>query len=152
MARPRDSQRSKVYRSERHLSDHMKRYGGRLETVPEMQAWIDEINRSRWLKGYIKRHPHGIAYRPITVTDGRARRRACAELYVKRAYVKVPRWCRSKLVLLHEMAHVYTPVYVAWHGPEFCACYLDFVGRWLGREAKAELKAAFIKCSVKHRR
>ena len=159
--RKRDFQRSKVYRSERDLSAGLGEYGGRVETIPEIQKWINQIVASRWMKGYLSRqrnrgrkHAIGHPGKSVRVTDGRGRRTACAQLNGNQtAEIKMPKWSRSKLVILHELTHVYTNWrYPAWHGRQFCANYLEFVKRWIGKEAHSELKASFDRNKVKYRR
>ena len=150
MARPRDSQRKRVYDAEWRID--FSTYGGRLETVEALQHWTNKINNSRWMSGFVTKHSPGIMYRPVTVKDGRSRRRAGAHIYLRTAEIPIPKWCRSKLMILHEMAHIYTPLYVAWHGQDFCATYLDLTRRWLGKDAHTDLKNAFIESKVKFRR
>lgn len=156
--RRRDFQRSKVYRAERDMDTQLGEYGGRLETIPEIRTWIDEINGSRWMKGYVNRHRDHqleVGHTKIVVGDGRSRIKPCAELfrYNYTAIVKFPKWGRSRLIVLHELTHVYTNwIIPAWHGREFCANYLEFVKRWLGQDARAELQASFQRNGVKFRR
>jgi hypothetical protein len=91
----------------------------------------------------------------IRIGDGRGRRKPCAELsgWHSAVTLKFPRWGRSRLIILHEICHVYTNwFYPAWHGREFCANYLEFIRRWLGRDEHAEVKASFQRNGVKFRR
>lgn len=137
MENERDSQRSKVYAAERATS----MWGSeRLETVPEIEKWL----KSRLaLVAIQRRYGQWINKRPIYVGDGHARHNAGGD----GRGIYMPTWSRTKLVILHELAH--TIVWrrygsqTAGHGWQFCATYLDLVRFILGAEAGEELKAAF---------
>lgn len=150
-ARPRDSQRQKVYDAEDAI------HGKDLPTVPEMQEYIDAILRKRWFKN---RYPN---IKQVKVQDGRGRRRAVGIYRWTYSIIKMPRWARCEMVLLHELAHVVTDgrkgVFgaskhaVASHGPEFARNFLDLVYWKMGREAGDTLRASFKEKRVKlHRR
>jgi putative metallohydrolase (TIGR04338 family) len=64
------------------------------------------------------------------VTDGRGRRHACGS----RAEIKLPRWARTRPVVLHECAHGLAD---DKHGPRFVARYVDLLERFLGMERAA---------------
>lgn len=104
---PRDSQRAKVYRAQEQLPK-----GKHLETVAEMQAYVDKMHSTRWFQ---KRW-----FRPysIKVKDGRGRRHACAWW----DQIKMPKWSRYEIYVLHEIAHLMPKgvnYAVASHGREF---------------------------------
>ena len=95
---------------------------------------------------------------PVTVSDGRRRRRACA--YGTRE-IGMPRATRTQWVVLHELAHVVcarvesgmryderTP----GHGWRFAEIYLYLVKTHLGQDRHDALKAAFKKHHVRFRR
>lgn len=142
----RDSQRSKVYRAECiALADRSER----LETVPEMQQYVDKILRSRWFKGKWD-------YLAIQVKDGRGRSRACGGYYgFGTGYIKMPKWSRTRYVVLHEMAHVITGMEHrsegTIHGRRFMRVYLALVGRWMGKAAAADLRSRCKEHRVKWR-
>lgn len=137
----RDTQRKKLYTAERFLQ--YPKEGGRaavrIETVPEIQAWVDRMIASAWWQ---KRYPH---VQRITVKDGRGRRIACAGY----RSITLPKWSRSKAVILHEIAHVVTSSRVAWHGWEFADNLLKLVGHWVGGEEAELLKQSFKKHRVR---
>lgn len=67
------------------------------------------------------------------VTDGRGRRRACyAPL---RCVIKLPRWARNPLTVLHEVAHHIVRDRPA-HGPQFATLYAQLLERYLDIPAK----------------
>ena len=55
----------------------------------------------------------------------------------------------SMEVLLHEVAHVWTPTQFAWHGPEFCRVLLDLTERVQGWNMRMGLAGVFTKFRVK---
>ena len=139
--RMRDSQRSKVYEAEKGLDAF---YGPRLSweatqafarrVVRESKSWGNWDTGARW----------------IEVRDGRGRSNAggCSR------YIAMPRWSRTRLVIIHELAHTCQhrsryPYEDAAHGPVFARIYLDLVEEFLGREVSSELALAFRKCKVR---
>jgi len=146
----RDSQRSKVYRAEDTVT--VPEALERLETVEEMQAWVDKIVRTRWWRVYKlpsaskAKHRAGrlISYGKITVKDGRARRSASGW----RGSIKMPKWSRTKLIVLHEVAHAIQTESPS-HGRQYARIYLDLVTRFIGPEAGRQLKAAYVKHHVR---
>lgn len=156
--RPRDSQRRKVYNSEQAHS-LWTWDAHQYESIQEVQEWVTKICNTRWFKNRFPNyaviadsmfHKEG-----IKVLDGRGRRRPCGST---RGFIKLPKWSRSDLVILHEISHVVTrrknrhlPL-TAFHGREFCANYLALVRRFLGKDAGDELKASFKKHKAKYTR
>lgn len=140
MARPRDSQRKRVYDAERAAFPGM--FDGHL-SVSEMQALIDKWCSSRVLQ---RRYPK--AERPPTVADGRGRRRGG---HVGRE-LRMPRMTRTKPYLLHELAHHLTHRSDrASHGWEYAECMLYLVRVFLGLGASKTLEATYKAHRVKYR-
>jgi putative metallohydrolase (TIGR04338 family) len=140
----RDSQRSKVYKAERTL-DQFYKNGMSIEDVRE---FVDKIMDSNWLNG---KYPRAYVNGKVIVKDGRGRRKAGGCF----AYITMPKWSRSKLVVLHELAHSitdrqYEGYGVASHGREFCSIYISLIRRWMSKDVGRALKAAFKTCRVKH--
>lgn len=146
----RDSQRSKLYKAEGQVKNLKARE--RLETVPEMQTWVDQIVGSQWwlnyrvpavdptIRQYVGIQDYGPPqHRTIRVDDGRGRR--CAHGY-SHGVIALPRWCRTRMMVLHEVAHTIQMEEPA-HGRHYARIYLDLFRRWLGKAAYLELKAAF---------
>lgn len=139
--RPRDSQRSKVYRAE------LPR-GRRFETVAEMQAYCDRLHGSAWFQ---RRWPR---LRGFRIHSGAGNRRATCS-WGLHPTIKMPRWARVESVLLHEVAHAC--VYerygrsVAAHGPEFVSTLLELLRRQCGDGVWREQKEMFVAAKVKHR-
>jgi len=160
--RPRDSQRSKVYAAERK---HSQWYDdNQYANLGEIQSWVDSICKSRWFINRFPRHAldkkaimkYGRSADGIKVLDGRGRQRPCGST---RGFIKLPKWSRFELVILHEIAHVVTTRYStnnrklpAYHGRDFCANYLTLVRRFLGKEAGKELRECFKRHKVKYTR
>ena len=161
---PSDNQRKRVYDSEFDIDDrpwdshkrcNKSTRGGRLETVGEIEDFVNAIHRSRWFKGFLRKQNPQMYIRAIFIHDGRGTRKGFAWRYLNgNAVLNLPRWSRSKLIILHELAHVITPDCgcYASHGSEFCANYLELVRRWIDKDTHAALKDSFREHRVKHRR
>ena len=116
--RPRDSQRARLYRAEGTVDA-----GRRLPTVERMQAWVDGLVATDW---FVARWGE----RSFEVRPGFGHRRATAD--AGNGILQMPKWARSELVLLHEIAHCLTPLTVASHGPEYAGVLLALVRRGMG--------------------
>jgi putative metallohydrolase (TIGR04338 family) len=128
-ARPRDSQRARLYRAE-GLVDA----GRRLPTVERMQAWVDGLVATAW---FVARWGD----RSFDVRPGFGHRRATAD--AANGVLQMPKWARSELVLLHEVAHCLTPASVASHGPEYAGVLLALIRRGIGPGTAQRLEDAF---------
>lgn len=145
MARPRDNQKSKLYKADDVI------HGQDLPTVADMQDYVDDMTRRAWWK---RRYP-GVA--SIEVRDGRGRRSANGSYdgWRRAGRVKMPRWSRYEAVLLHEVAHCATTSKygrsVASHGPEYAKIFIELVQWRMGKEEADKLRASFKKHRVKYR-
>jgi len=128
-ARPRDSQRARLYRAE-GLVDA----GRRLPTVGRMQAWVDGLVATDW---FVARWGE----RSFEVRPGFGHRRATAD--AANGVLQMPKWARSELVLLHEVAHCLTPLTHASHGPEYAGVLLALARRGMGPATGQRLEDAF---------
>ncbi|HUV93916.1 MAG TPA: hypothetical protein VMX14_03685 [Anaerolineae bacterium] len=142
MTRARDSQRSKVYNGE---DEYWVAVGN--HSIPEVwqiQRWVNRIVDSPW---WTQRWPHVIV---VQVNDGRRRRNACGQyLGGGTGLIKVPRPCRRKMVILHELAHVVTPDVHPWHGEVFVGRFLALVDKWMGQLEGLALRWFLSKNGVK---
>jgi putative metallohydrolase (TIGR04338 family) len=150
----RDSQRQRVYDSERlafeGLQNRAEPYKTRPEykTVAECQGFVDEVTLSPTWK-YLC--PPELSPRYVTVTDGRGRRRGGA---TARDTIAMPKFARRQWYLLHELAHV-----ALWdgtqagewpaHGPEYVCAYLHLLREVLGPEPHAALTEAMAAHRIK---
>lgn len=130
--RPRDSQRSKLYKSEPHFPPDFK-------TVDQCQAFADSVMANRWVRARWKQS--------VTVKDGRGRSSASGGTSGR---LNLPLWSRSRYVILHEMAHVLTPYQYAAHGPEYAGVLLSLIHHILGAEQAAKLRASFKENRVRY--
>lgn len=126
--RPRDSQRARLYRAEGAVHS-----GCRLPTVDRMQAWVDGLVATDW---FVARWGD----RSFEVRPGFGHRRATAD---QNGVLQMPKWARSELVLLHEVAHCLTPLTVASHGPEYAGILLALARRGMGPGTAQLLEDAF---------
>lgn len=126
--RPRDSQRTRLYRAESEVAT-----GRRLPTVEHMQAYVDELVGAAW---FLARW----GSTRIEVRPGYGHRRATAD---ENGVLQMPRWARTELVVLHEVAHCLTPAAFAAHGPEYAGALLALVRRAMGVAPAQALEDAF---------
>lgn len=132
--RLRDSQRSREYDAERQAFTSADGFSGPplFKTAAECQSFVDDVCRTEGIE-------------PIMVKDGRGRVNAGA--YFASRTITLPRWARSRHVILHEIAHHMNrdlnPAPLAPHGPEFARTYLDLVRRILGSDEALSLLACF---------
>ena len=113
-ARPRDFQRARVYRWE---AEHVFPLAADRLSLEQCRALVERAYRWREAPG------SDPGWAPPTVTDGRGRRHACGS----RAAIKLPRWARTRAVVLHECAHGMAD---DQHGPGFVAAYVVLLERF----------------------
>lgn len=133
-ARPRDAQRARLYRAESSVAP-----GRRLPTVERMQAYVDALVGAGW---FVARW----GARSFDVRPGFGHRRATADA---NGLLQMPKWARSELVLLHEVAHCLTPVTCAAHGPEYAGVLLSLARRAMGPGTAQALEDAFARERVR---
>ena len=125
----RDSQRARLYRAEGEVDT-----GRALPTVPLLQAYVDDLVQTDWFEARW-------GTRSIQVRPGHGHRRATAD---EHGVLQMPRWARSELVLLHEVAHCLTPPGCAPHGAEYAGILLCLVRRRMGLAPAQALEEAFL--------
>jgi putative metallohydrolase (TIGR04338 family) len=133
-ARPRDSQRARLYRAEGEVDP-----GRRLPTVERMQAYVDGLAGADWFLA--RWGPQSFEVRP-----GFGHRRATA---TEEGVLQMPKWARTELVLLHEVAHCLTPTTCAAHGPEYAGVLLALARRGMGPGTAQALEDAFARQRVR---
>lgn len=144
--RARDSQKKKLYASE----DKVDAKTPDLESMLYVKLFADKVVGS----AYYRKH---YGHMTVDVRDGRRRRSACASGgYNGHGIIRMPRWSRSKMIVLHELSHLavaynHKDVGVTWHGREFARIYLDLVRHVLGDAKAEELKASFKAHGVKYK-
>ena len=143
---PRDTQRGRLYQAENEVKAVLRDV---LPTVGQMQSFVDEILRSRWLQGQFGTR----MLSPITVVAKHGQRQATAHFFM--STIKIPKAGRSKFIVLHEVAHILTDRLYGQdvtepHGPHFATFLLMLVGHFLGAEDCQDLLAAFRRNGVAH--
>jgi hypothetical protein len=127
MTKARDSQRSKVYRSENEAE--MKVFLGRdpeIMTLEEIEGMITNIQVSEWFRVRYGR-PRWFRVYP-SPGCGKAR---CFQMQGGGFEITIPKKMRRRWIVLHELSHGLTPRNFAWHGPEFCGNYLSLCKEYL---------------------
>jgi putative metallohydrolase (TIGR04338 family) len=144
---PRDFQRKKIYDSEKELSVYSE--NGKM-SLQEINDYLSRIFKSIWLKNA---HPTVEGFK---IHDGRGRKGAAGTAVGYICHLWLPKWSRSELVVLHELAHGLTVIRYGygekpWHGEEYAWIYLCLVERWLGHSIGNELRHFYTKHHVKCR-
>lgn|GEM_PF-828430 len=117
--RPRDFQRARVYAWEAAVLAPTR--GGKL-SLGACERLIEKV--FRW---HEQPCPQDRTWRPPRLGDGRGRRHACGS----REVIKLPRWARTRTIVLHECAHGMSK---DGHGPEFVRAYVTLLCRFHGHD------------------
>lgn len=137
----RDFQRKRVYRAESR-ADIGKGYPEKdIISWSNIVSYVKSITTdSRFVDRY--------GVKTIEVKDGRGTRiaRGWGGRFVDWGVVSLPKWARSRLVTLHEIAHTITD---DKHGPEFCGEFMWLVYTFIGEDVYLKLRASFIGGGVK---
>lgn len=131
--RARDNQRSKVYKAERLHTEFEKH---RIEDIKEVKKFVYKTLALKSVSKYWTPKPK--------IKDGRGCRRATGSARA----LTFPKWSRTKMVILHELAHAVTPSHYAWHGKEFCANFYYLVKVAMGKDSAHELAMKYNECNV----
>jgi hypothetical protein len=104
----KDYQRQRLYNAERKFGRWFEGspLTRRIEAVPDIQQYVDDLVRKPEFRARFTQTA-------ITVHDGRRRRKAGGSI----GNIWMPRWSRSVLIILHEVAHGLSEYN---HGPHFC--------------------------------
>lgn len=132
MSRPRDSQRSKVYKAQVEFEDALDGRNRGWTDIHAVRVGVEWMVGSRWWQ---TRFPH---VKGVLVKDRRGRRYPGGappryDFISPEGMITLPRACRRKTDVLHELAHVVAPIDEAWHSPAFVSCYLALVDEYLGK-------------------
>lgn len=145
MKRERDSQKSRVYKTDFILADTTKP----LPTVADIEKFVERLFKS---KRFANKYPKAFRWGRPRVEPGRwGQRRALGSW----RWISIPVRFRNEGIVLHELAHTITLREfgdVAAHGWQFAAVYLDIVKWMLGKAKHDLLKSAFKANKVKFRK
>ena len=131
---PGDRAGVRLYRAEDEIGA-----GRRLPTVEVLQAYVDDLGAAEWFRSRW-------GARAFDVRPGHGHRRATAD---GNGVLQMPRWARTELVLLHEVAHCLTPTMFAAHGAEFAGVLLSLVRRAVDPATAQRLEDAFARNRVR---
>jgi hypothetical protein len=142
--KPRDVQRRRLYHAERQVSAYKRDL---LPTIPDIELFVDQMLASHWLRTQFTPK----VLEQIRVVSGRQNRTA----YACGSTISMPRWARSKFIVIHEVCHVVCDRYfgndfIAGHGVEFATLQVAMVTHFLGEQDGRELHQAFMRYGVKH--
>ncbi len=144
MALSRDYQRSSVYKAERAVFDIEE--GLKHHRDMEWCADYAEVikNSDHW-----KKHK---GWKRVTLHHGAGYRMAKYQYSKKR--IVLPKWARSKQIMIHEFAHCLTHRTIedhSGHGTYFCGHYLKLVEELLGDTAAKALTRSFENHGVRYK-
>lgn len=125
--RPRDHQRAKVYRWE----------GAWVMPRDERPLSLDACRR---LVAEVFHRRLGPTAAPPVVHDGRGRRHAAGS----RDVIKLPRWARTRPVVLHECAH---GLATDGHGPDYVRQYVELLVDFMGFD-RTELENSLASANI----
>lgn len=133
MDRPRDYQRSRLYKAEDSLPERKQLL--RRGSLKACQEFVDSITATRFWRTHMPHMPY------VSVTPGVCHAIATLE----HATIAMPPSLRSELIILHELAHLmsFHDAQISYHGPEFAWVYSDLVRRFMGGDVSRRLHAAF---------
>lgn len=129
----RDMQRARVYRWE---GQHVLPHDREILSLDECARLVERAYR--WAEGPAA---DAAGWSPPVVSDGRGRRHACGS----RQVIKLPRWARTRPVVLHECAHGLAD---DKHGPRFVARYIELIEHFMGLDRR-ELHASLAQHKVR---
>lgn len=134
----RDAQKSKLYAAEREVRHAI----GDVAIKDRIAAWafIEKVERDRWFIRHYGR-------RKFTISDGRGTRIARGG----GDWLNLPRWARTPMVMLHEIAHCVAPS-GARHNWQYAAVYLKLVRHFMSVEIAEKLRRSFKRHGVRYLR
>ena len=132
----RDSQRQKVYNSERQLRDYFADKNTKFYSIKEIDHYVGKLLKSAWfIRRWGKREKPTIIEIEGTTAWG----------WKMQNKMALPRWAWNKVVVLHELSHVIRVDNSGTsHGRYFCRTLLELIGHELGIEAGRCLKKRFV--------
>ncbi len=140
MTRGRDTQKSKLYRSEHAVFKHAIDFN----TIRQAQKYANSITGSRWWRALGG---------PTFVLIKQARSDAYSSTaWAQRNEIRLDGSTFMRWVLIHELTHI-----VMWHlnralpahGPDYALVYLRVIEQFLGDEQRQALSVAFESKGVK---
>jgi putative metallohydrolase (TIGR04338 family) len=155
----RDNQRSKVYAWERRCVAelaHSSIYDAEFKTLEECAEYAGPIwNKERGRVGRAKiaapriERPNRGQRRALAHHGDGYSRNASGKLVRDGGRITLPRWARSRWVILHELAHRLDKDSNEAHGPRFVGILIGLIARWLDYDA-AQLMALADEMGVKY--
>lgn len=151
-ARPRDSQRAKVYAAESAAAKDLSLLTYRVNPFAMMDD-INDIQRSRWARN---RNPD-LRFMPFCVARTKYPVRCWAVDFLEHPMPQDGEWklglgkASTPLHVVHAMVHYLQPRDSAFHGPEFARLYLQATRQFLGEKERDALARAFREHRVKAR-
>jgi putative metallohydrolase (TIGR04338 family) len=125
-------QTSRLYRAEYVL------LGCREMTIPECKSYVEKVLRSAWTQNHFPLAETQLAKVKVTSTT-----RYSSYADQQAGKITLARWTRNRYFILHEVAHLLTPMSYSPHGKVFAATLLKLVRYWLDSKRYYRLKRSF---------
>jgi putative metallohydrolase (TIGR04338 family) len=106
------------------------------DSLVAAQAYVDELLTSPWWQ---RQFP---SVRSVVLFDHEGKY-ALAHKGVHGGAIQLPRWARTPLTLLHELAHLASPPTTIGHGPVYAGIYLLLVQHYMGEGVALQLARHF---------
>lgn len=150
MARPRDMQAKKLYRSERSFRKRNQKHFLNLRSV---LSYTRRILKHKWFQD---RWDYVVSVNVIPIRKDSNAHGWYSGGGVVAIQIPVTDWAMNETVVLHEIAHGLTEAQYgrnqkAWHGPEFAKIFASLVQHYMGTDAGRSLKQCFRDNKVKYR-
>lgn len=136
----KDYQRKKTYNAEEKLAEYSSE---KYMTIAQAQKFVDSIVSDPFYHYLLaKNFPNG------HTRDGKITVRAqndyatgfTAHAWQLRGEIALTRQCSNELIIIHEIAHLLTPLAFPGHGGLFNRNYQQLVGRFMGKDIKLRLR------------
>jgi putative metallohydrolase (TIGR04338 family) len=133
-----DLQRQKVCDAERAIYEEFA--GERIDEVSDIGEYIKRLASHGWFKKRFGEHWY------VRTVGGFGKSRC----YRHEGCMGIPRWSRTEIAILHEVAHTLQHPRTQRHGREFCMIYMELVRLAVGKEVYKALKRRFQELKVEH--
>ena len=122
--RIRDTWRARVYRAENAAFacyDQAPRM-----SWPEVERFVAKVCKAEKRNAPRLGHGQG-AKRPIAFSNR----------------IVLPKFARKRVIILHELAHYFTPPPASWHGEDWAGMYFYLISKYIGETEAKVMSMAF---------
>lgn len=132
-----DAFANRIYRAEEQVS--MRMLPEPSMTLEEVVDFVAHVTAKEWWR-------RRSSFSLVLIRDGRGNSKALADVY--RGSINLPRWSRTRPVVLHELTHLLTNSNRPAHSYEFAANLTDMYKQFLGERWSSSLQERLVANSV----